>query len=184
VSVPFAVGEGSGVEVVLVGILAALAVLFVLAYVTRIPYPIWLTLGSGALAFVPGMPDVALSPDLVLLIVLPPLPASAAYFSSLRELRHHARPITLLVVATTVGVAAVAHWAIPGLSWEAAVVLGAVLGDRSGGGDGDRRADRRAPSHRHRARGGEPRQRRERADRRALRDRRGGHAPSRWSTRS
>jgi CPA1 family monovalent cation:H+ antiporter len=129
---PFAVSEESGVEVVLVGILAAVALLFVLAYVTRVPYPIWLTVGGGALAFVPGIPAVRLSPDLVLLIVLPPLLASAAYRSSLRELRYNARPITLLavglVVATTFGVAAVAHWAIPGLSWEAALVLGAVLG--------------------------------------------------------
>jgi len=96
------VSEGSGVEVVLIGILAALAVLFVLAYVTIIPYPIWLTLGAAGIAFVPGMPEVALSPDLVLLIVLPPLLASAAYFSSLRELRHNARPITLLAVGLVV----------------------------------------------------------------------------------
>jgi CPA1 family monovalent cation:H+ antiporter len=132
VVVPVAAAGGHRLEVVVLGLLAAVAVLFLLAYLTGVPYPIWLTLGGGALGFVPGVPDVRLSPDLVLIVVLPPLLASAAYFSSLRDLRFNARPIALLsvglVVATTFGVAAVAHRLIPGLSWEAALVLGAVLG--------------------------------------------------------
>src|SRR5690606_9117740 len=89
-------------------------------------------IGGAAMAFFPGLPDVRLEPDLVLVLVLPPLLYSAAFFSDLRELRRNARPIGLLavglVLATTAGVAAVAHALIPGLSWEAAFVLGAVLG--------------------------------------------------------
>ena len=129
-----AAAEGSGVgsEWVITGILAGVAALVVLAYLTRVPYPIWLTIGGGALAFFPGLPDVRLDPDLVLVLVLPPLLYSAAFFSDLRELRRNARPIGMLavglVLVTTVGVAAVAHALIPGLSWEAAFVLGAVLG--------------------------------------------------------
>ena len=87
---------------------------------------------ASALGFLPGLPDVRLEPDLVLLIVLPPLLYAAAFFSDLRELRRNVRPIGLLavglVLVTTVAVAAVAHELIPGLSWEAAFVLGAVLG--------------------------------------------------------
>ena len=122
----------SDLEVVLGGILLAVSALLLLAYVTRIPYPIWLTVGGVAIGFVPGMPDVRLEPDLVLIIALPPLLYGAALFSDLRELRRNARPIGLLafglVLATTFGVAAVAHALIDGLSWEAAIVLGAVLG--------------------------------------------------------
>ena len=44
------------------------------------------------------MPDVALDPDLVLLIFLPPLLYSAAFFANLRELRANLRPITGLAV--------------------------------------------------------------------------------------
>lgn len=121
----------SELEVVLVGILAGVALLLVLAYVTRVPYPIWLTLGGAGIGFVPGVPDLRLEPDLVLVIALPPLLYAAALFSDLRELRRNARPIGLLavglVLATTLGVAAVAHELV-GLSWEAAFVLGAVLG--------------------------------------------------------
>jgi CPA1 family monovalent cation:H+ antiporter len=63
--------------------------------------------------------------------VLPPLLYSTAFFSSLRDLRANVRAISLLaiglVIATTFGVAAVAHTIIDGLSWKAAVVLGAIV---------------------------------------------------------
>ena len=70
------------------------------------------------LGFAPGLPDFQLHPDVVLLIVLPPLLYSAAFFSSLRELNTNPRSITLLavglVLATIVAVAVVAHALIPG----------------------------------------------------------------------
>jgi CPA1 family monovalent cation:H+ antiporter len=132
-TLPLAATEGGAdLELTLVGILFAVSILFVLAYVTRLPYPIWLTIGGASLGFFPGVPDVRLAPELVLLIALPPLLYAAAFFSDLRELRRNVRPIGLLavglVLATTFGVAAVAHLLIDGLSWEAAIVLGAVLG--------------------------------------------------------
>ena len=96
----------------------------------RVPYPVLLVIGGGALGFVPGVPEVRLEPDLVLLIALPPLLYAAAFFSSLRDLRANLRPITTLslglVLATMVGVAAVAHYAI-GLDWPVAFVLGAIV---------------------------------------------------------
>ena len=121
----------AGDSLILLALLAAAAALLALAQVTRVPYPIMLVLGGLALGFLPGMPTIQLPPDLVLVAVLPPLLYGSAFFTSLRELRANARPIGLLaiglVLITTVAVAAVAHMAIPGLSWSTAFVLGAIV---------------------------------------------------------
>ena len=112
------------------GLLVAIAGLAVLARIVRVPYPILLVVGGLGLGFVPGVPEVELDPDLVLLIFLPPLLYSAAFFSNLRELRNNANPISMLAIGlvfvTMVAVAVVAHAAI-GLSWPVAFVLGAVV---------------------------------------------------------
>src|SRR5919198_5006123 len=122
---------GTHDQLVLLALLIAITALLVAAPVVRIPYPMLLVLGGLALGFMPGIPSIQLPPDLVLVAVLPPLLYSSAFFTSLRDLRTNARPIGLLavglVVATTVAVAAVAHWAIDGFSWSAAFVLGAVV---------------------------------------------------------
>ena len=82
------------------------------------------------MGFIPGMPEIELPPDLVFLIFLPPILYSAAFFSSLHDLKANLRPITLLgiglVLLTAVTVAVVAHAAI-GLSWPAAFVLGVIV---------------------------------------------------------
>jgi CPA1 family monovalent cation:H+ antiporter len=115
---------------VLLAVLAAAVAMLAAAPALGVPYPILLVVGGLALGFVPGLPDLELPPDLVLVAVLPPLLYSAAFFTSLRELRANVRPISLLaiglVLATTVGVAAVAH-SLVGLSWPAAFVLGAIV---------------------------------------------------------
>ncbi len=112
-------------------LLTAVASLLALSPVLRIPYPILLVLGGLAIGLVPGMPNVELDPELIFFVVLPPLLYSAAFFTSLRDLRANVRPIGLLaiglVVVTTVGVAVVAHEVIDGLTWPAAFVLGAIV---------------------------------------------------------
>jgi monovalent cation/hydrogen antiporter len=118
-------------ELVLLALLVAIAALLVLAPVLRIPYPILLVLGGLALGFVPGIPTIVLPPDIVLVAILPPLLYSAAFYTSLRDLRQNVIPISALaiglVAATTVGVAVVAHALIPHLGWGPAFVLGAVV---------------------------------------------------------
>ena len=110
---------------------ASRATLLALAPALRIPYPILLVLGGLAIGVVPGMPNLELDPELIFFGVLPPLLYGAAFFTSLRDLRANMRPIGLLavglVVATTLGVAVVAHAAIDGLTWPAAFVLGAIV---------------------------------------------------------
>jgi monovalent cation/hydrogen antiporter len=117
--------------IVALGLLVAGATLLAFAPTLRVPYPILLVVGGLALGVLPGMPEIEIRPELVLFGVLPPLLYSAAFFTSLRDLRANVRPIGLLaiglVVATTLGVAVVAHEVIDGMTWPAAFVLGAIV---------------------------------------------------------
>lgn len=117
-------------ELLVLGLLVAVAALVMLSNVLKMPYPIFLVFGGLAMGFVPKVPKIELPPDLVLLVFLPPLLYSAAFFSSPRDLKANLRPITLLAVGlvllTMAAVAIVAH-AVIGLSWGAAFVLGAIV---------------------------------------------------------
>jgi CPA1 family monovalent cation:H+ antiporter len=119
------------VELVLISLLVAVAGLAAAARAVDVPYPIVLVVGGLLLGFVPGLPEVELEPDLVLVIFLPPLLYSAAFFANLHDLRRDMRAISLLaiglVLATMCSVALVAHALIDGLPWAAAFALGAIV---------------------------------------------------------
>jgi Na+/H+ antiporter len=125
------VGISSHDALSLLGLLVAAAALLALAPTLRLPYPILLVVGGLALGFVPGLPHVTLRPDLVLVAFLPPLLYAGAFFTSLRDLRTNIRPLSLLavllVLATTVAVAAACHAMIAGLSWSVCFVIGAIV---------------------------------------------------------
>ena len=112
-------------------LLAGAALLVRVADLISLPYPIVLVLGGLAVGLVPGRPDVELAPEVVFLVFLPPLLHAAGWRASPRELRAELRPIALvtvgLVVATIAAVAVVAHATVDGMSWTAAVILGALL---------------------------------------------------------
>src|SRR4051812_43266943 len=120
------------VEVTLVLLLLAVVVLSAAARAIDVPYPIVLVLGGTVLGFSGGLPQIALDPELVLVIFLPPLLYSSAFFANLSDLRANLRVITLqsigLVLVTVVAVAVVAHALIDDLSWPVAFVLGAIVG--------------------------------------------------------
>jgi monovalent cation/hydrogen antiporter len=115
----------------LLALLVAVAALLALAPTLEIPYPILLVLGGLVLGFVPGIPHVALQPQIVLVALLPPLLYSGAFFTSLRDLRTNVRPLSLLAIAlvlvTTVSVAVACHLLIAGLSWPVSFVVGAIV---------------------------------------------------------
>jgi CPA1 family monovalent cation:H+ antiporter len=121
---------GAQEELQLLTLLVSAAALLILAGPLRIPYPILLVLGGLLLGFAPGVPEVTMPPEIVLIGILPPLLYVSAYFTGLRELRQNLRPISLLalgvVTLTTVGVAVVAHMATD-LPWAQSFVLGAVV---------------------------------------------------------
>jgi CPA1 family monovalent cation:H+ antiporter len=119
------------IETIIVSLLVAVVVLGALATRIGVPYPILLVLGGLVLGFVPGIPNVRLAPELVLVVFLPPLLYSAAFFADLRELRADMRPITLLstvlVLVTASAVAVTAHALVSGLPWAACFALGAIV---------------------------------------------------------
>jgi len=84
-----------------------------------------------AIAFVPGLPNVQLTPDIVFLIFLPPLLYAAAWQTPFHDFRKNLRPIATLafglVLVTTLVVGWVAHSIFPGMSWAAAFALGAII---------------------------------------------------------
>ncbi len=95
-----------------------------------VPQSILLVLVGSALAFAPRFPRVTLHPDLVLLLLLPPLLYTSGVGMSWRGFRRNLRPIMLLAVGcvlfTASIVAAAMHWL---LHWPLGVgfVLGAVV---------------------------------------------------------
>jgi len=111
-------------------LLAALAGTALLARRINVAPAILLLLVGIALAFVPGMPSLELPPELVLLVVLPPLIYSASVAMSWREFKKNLRPIILLavgcVIFTAFLVAAVTHYLI-GLPWNVGFLLGAIV---------------------------------------------------------
>lgn len=96
----------------------------------RVPAPSVLVLAGIAVALVPGVPAMRTSPQLISLLVLPPLLYSSAQEISARELRAMWRPVVALafglVLVTAVTIAGLAWW-ITSLSLPMAFVLGAVL---------------------------------------------------------
>lgn len=96
-----------------------------------VPTPILQVAAGLLVGLVPGVAIPELEPDIVFFVFLPPILWAAAFFTSLREFKANARPISLLavglVLATTVFVAMAARLLLPGLSWPVAIALGAIV---------------------------------------------------------
>ncbi len=108
----------------------AVAILALLARKLHIAYPIFFVIGGALIALIPGVPKVALNPDLVFLFFLPPLLFPAALFTSWRDFHANLRPILSLAIGlvlyTTTAVAYLAHYFL-GLPLAAGFVLGAIV---------------------------------------------------------
>ena len=92
--------------------------------------PLALTVVGFAASFLPRVPHVELTPNLVLVGLLPPLLYTAAIRTSLVDFRANKRPILLLsvglVVFTAFGVAVVV-WSLLPVPFPVALALGAVV---------------------------------------------------------
>jgi len=118
-------------EILIAGLLVAVAGLSSLARRLSIPYPIVLVLGGALFGFIPGVPAITLNPNVVLVVFLPPLVYGAAFFSDLNDMRANLRSLTLrsvgLVLVTIFAVALVAHALVHRLTWAGAFALGAIV---------------------------------------------------------
>jgi CPA1 family monovalent cation:H+ antiporter len=89
-----------------------------------------IAVGMGA-SLLPFVPEVHLTAEVVLIGLLPPLLYSASLQTSLVDFNTNRRPILLLAIGlvafTALGVGALLHWVIPGLTWPAAFAIGAVV---------------------------------------------------------
>ena len=116
---------------VVIFLMAILISLTAIVNKKKFPFPILLVAAGLVIGFVPQLPDLGLDPDIVFIIILPPLLYDAASKTSWHEFRTAIRPISALAITlvffTTVAVAITAHYLIPGFSWPLAFVLGAVV---------------------------------------------------------
>ena len=119
------------VELVFLLLLFFIVVFGILARKLSTPYPIIMIVGGLLLSFVPAVPDIALEPDLIFLVVLPPLLYASAWTTSWRDFRFNIVPISLLafglVAFTVIGVAFAAPHVFRGFDWRLGLVLGAIV---------------------------------------------------------
>nr|WP_294522211.1 Na+/H+ antiporter [uncultured Rhodopila sp.] len=112
-------------------LIAVIVVLELAARRLRLPPAAAFVLGGVALALIPQTPPLELDPDLALVLFLPPLIMSSAYFTVWREFRANLRIILQLAVGavafTTLVVGVVAHLVMPSLPWAACFALGAIV---------------------------------------------------------
>lgn len=118
------------VEAVL-AMMAACVALAVLARFAGLPYAVVLIVAGSAIAFIPGLPDMALNPELALAFFLPPLLQASAFRTDWPAFRRNLRPILLLAVGcvafTAFFIGWVARLLVPDMPWAAAIALGAIL---------------------------------------------------------
>lgn len=119
------------IEPLLLLLLLLVSALAIIAKRLQIAYPIVMVMGGLGLSLLPHAPRVSLSPNVVFLLILPPLLFLAAFHISWREFRRNLPSILMLafglVSFTIFGSAAAVRWLIPGFDWHLGLVLGSVI---------------------------------------------------------
>jgi len=119
------------VELIVLVLLILVVAFAALAKRLETPYPIILVIGGLILSAIPHTPHVELDPEIVFLVILPPLLFSAAFATPWRDFHYNLVSISMLAVGlvafTVFGVAAASRWILPGFDWRMGLVLGAVV---------------------------------------------------------
>ena len=117
-------------ELILLLMLVAVALGWVARHF-KFPYPIALVIGGLALGLIPKLPTFPFDPQLILVLVLPPILYQAALLTSWSDFKANIRPISLLaiglVIATTLVVGAALKLMVPDVPWAVAFVFGAII---------------------------------------------------------
>lgn len=112
-------------------ILAIMIILIAFAERLKLPVPMILIVAGITIGFMPTIPHIELEPEVIFLIFLPPLLYDAAFNMEREAFRVHFNTIATLgislVFLSTIGIAVVVHYLIPGFNWPLSFVLGAIL---------------------------------------------------------
>ncbi|MCB1967477.1 MAG: cation:proton antiporter, partial [Candidatus Accumulibacter sp.] len=112
-------------------LLLAIAVGGALVHWTPLPLPILLVVVGVVASFLPGLGNVAVDPELFLLLFIPPILFADAWVLPRRDFVHTLKPVLLLalglVVLTVIVVGYAMHWLIPAMPLAVAFTLGAIV---------------------------------------------------------
>lgn len=115
----------------LIILMFAAALLIGVAQKIKIPYPIALVIGGTAIGFIPGLNPIDFDPNLILLIVLPPILYRSSFAISFREFKASWREIFSLalglVFTTTLIIGLIFKWIFPEFPWALAFAFGAII---------------------------------------------------------
>lgn len=113
------------------GLILSVSFLVVLAKKLKVAYPIFLVIAGLGIGFVPGVPTIHIDPNLVFLVILPPILYDAAQNTSWKAMWKWRRIITVMalgyVLLTATAVAWVSYLLIPGLTLAQGFLLGAII---------------------------------------------------------
>ncbi|TWR25214.1 Na+/H+ antiporter [Mucilaginibacter pallidiroseus] len=114
-----------------VALVLSVSFLVLIAQKFNVPYPIFLVLAGLLISFLPFVPIIHIDPNLVFLVILPPILFDAAQTMSLKALWQWRRIVTGMalgfVVFTTLVVAVISYWLIPGFTIAQGLLLGAII---------------------------------------------------------
>jgi CPA1 family monovalent cation:H+ antiporter len=112
-------------------VLGLMAFLYAVSERLKLSSPLLLVITGMAIGCIPSITSLQIHPEIVFLLFLPPLLFDAAFNLSFNDFKENLNTITGLafglVFLTTVGIAAVAHFTIPGMTWPLSFVVGATL---------------------------------------------------------
>ncbi|MFV0435689.1 MAG: cation:proton antiporter [Leucobacter sp.] len=118
------------------GLLSVLAVVIlvgasILGSKIRIAAPLLLVVLGIGIGYLPFVPLVEIDPEIILLVVLPPLLYAAAVNVPIVDFRRNFRPViglsVVLVIISAAAVGFVVHWIVPDIPLAAGIALGAVI---------------------------------------------------------
>lgn len=116
---------------IIIFILAIVIGLSAFAHKIKLPYPILLVIAGIAIGFIPSMGEIEINPEIIFLLFLPPLLYDASFNISPKDFKTNINTIGTLAISlvflTTIGIAVVARYVIPGMTWPLAFVLGSIL---------------------------------------------------------
>lgn len=97
----------------------------------KIPYPIALVIGGAFISFIPGLSIIDYDPNVLLVVVLPPILYYGAFWIPYREFKQnisHIFSLALgLVLATTLLIGILFKWFFPEYPWALAFTFGAIV---------------------------------------------------------